>query len=206
MIKIPYLLKELHKHYGVMTGLKFSNMYELLFAVILSAQTTDAQVNKVTNELFSKYNTLKDFANCDLKKLQKDINSIGLFRNKAKNIRSSANKIINEFKGVVPANMNDLLTLPGVGRKTANVVLAYGFGKSEGVAVDTHVKRITKRLGITEHTDPVKIEQDLMKLIPKKEWKHITHMVIEHGRNLCKARNPFCKNCFLNKECPFSKC
>jgi endonuclease-3 len=200
-----YLLKELHSHYDTMIQLKFSNLHELLFAVMMSAQTTDAQVNKVTKNLFKKYKTLEDFANSDIKELQKDISSIGIFRNKAKNIKTSANKIIKEYNSVVPDSMNELLTLPGVGRKTANVVLAYGFGRAEGIAVDTHVKRISKRLRLTEHTDPIKIEQDLMKLIPRKEWSVFTHMIIEHGRALCTARNRNCKDCFLSKTCSSSR-
>jgi endonuclease-3 len=202
---ISYLLKELHSHYSTMTQLRFSSLHELLFSVIMSAQTTDAQVNKVTKNLFKKYKTLEDFANADINELQKDISSIGIFRNKAKNIKASANKIINEFNSVVPGTMNKLLTLPGVGRKTANVVLTYGFGKSEGIAVDTHVKRISKRLGLTEHTNPIKIEQNLMKLLPKKEWSFFTHLIVEHGRALCKAPTPNCKDCFLNQTCPSSR-
>lgn len=204
-MNISYLLKELHDHYGTMTHLKFSNNYELLFAVMMSAQTTDAQVNKVTKDLFKKYKTLEEFATSNIKELQKDISSIGIFRNKAKNIRASANKIIKEFNSEVPSTMNELLTLPGVGRKTANVVLAYGFNKAEGIAVDTHVKRISNRLGLTNHKNPVKIEQDLMKLLPKKEWPVFTHLIIEHGRALCTARNRNCEDCFLNRTCPSSK-
>ncbi len=204
-MKIPYLLKELHSHYDTMTQLRFSSLHELLFSVIMSAQTTDAQVNKLTKKLYEKYKTLEDFANANINELQKDISSIGIFRNKAKNIKASANKIIKEFNSEVPGTMVELLTLPGVGRKTANVVLAYGFGRSEGVAVDTHVKRIANRLGLTKQSNPNKIEQDLMKLLPKKEWAFFTHLLIEHGRALCTARNKNCKDCFLSEDCPGSK-
>lgn len=177
------ILKILKKHYpDAKISLNFSNNFELLIAVMLSANTTDKQVNKVTSYLFKKYKTPKDFANANLKTLEKEIKSIGLFRTKAKNIKGSSIILRNSFNSKVPRTMNELLTLPGVGRKTANVVLSHAFNKSEGIAVDTHVRRLAFELGLTKEKNPVKIEQDLMNLFDKKDWKILTHLFIAHGR------------------------
>lgn len=185
--KILGILKKNYPKAGI--SLNYSNNFELLIAVMLSAQTTDKQVNKVIEKLFPKYRKSKseraeieNFANADIKTLEIDIKSIGLFRTKAKNIKSISQIILNEFNGKVPNTMIDLLTLPGVGRKTANVVLSHAFNKSVGIAVDTHVKRLSLELGLTKEKTPNKIEQDLMQLFDKKDWKILTHLFIAHGR------------------------
>lgn len=181
--KAVRILKIFKKNYpDAKITLSFSNNFELLVAVMLSANTTDAQVNKVMPALFKKYNTIKKFANANSKTLEKDIKSIGLFRIKANNIKEASKIILERFGGKVPNSMDGLLTLPGVGRKTANVVLSHAFGISEGIAVDTHVKRLSLRLRLTKQTSPEKIEKDLMKLFDKKDWKDLTHLLIAHGR------------------------
>ncbi len=184
------ILNILKKNYPkAKISLNYSNNFELLVAVMLSAQTTDKQVNKVTERLFLKYKKgkserkeIENFANGDIKTLQKDIKSIGLFRTKAKNIKRTSRIILNKFSGKIPNNMNDLLTLPGVGRKTANVVLSHAFNKSVGIAVDTHVRRLSFKLELTKEKDQDKIEQDLIRLFDKKDWKLVTHLFITHGR------------------------
>lgn len=183
-------------------ALDHSNAFELLIATILSAQCTDERVNKVTDDLFEKYDGPKDYLEVDEEELQEDIRSTGFFRNKAKNIRGACKKIVNEFDGEVPDNMDDLLSLPGVARKTANVVLGNAFDVKSGVVVDTHVKRLSYRLGLTDEKTPEKIEKDLMELVPKKHWVMFSHWLIYHGRRVCKARNPDCENCLLNDICP----
>ena len=175
---------------------------QLLVATILSAQCTDVQVNVVTKDLFRKYKTAEDYASVDQKELEKDIHSTGFFRNKAKNIRVSAKKIIEDFGGKVPDTMDDLLSLPGVARKTANCVLGNAFGKNDGVVVDTHVQRLAGRLGFSREKTPVKIEQDLMRLIPRRRWTGFSHQLIHHGRSCCTARKPDCPSCRLNTMCP----
>ena len=175
---------------------------QLLVATILSAQCTDVQVNVVTKDLFRKYKTAEDYASVDQKELEKDIHSTGFFRNKAKNIRVSAKKIIEDFGGKVPDTMDDLLSLPGVARKTANCVLGNAFGKNDGVVVDTHVQRLAGRLGFSREKTPVKIEQDLMRLIPRRRWTGFSHQLIHHGRSCCTARKPDCPSCRLNTLCP----
>lgn len=188
--KAAKILEILKKHYpNVQISLSYSNNFELLIAVMLSAQTTDKQVNKVTEKLFPKYKNgkseraeIEKFANEDIKTLEIDIKSIGLFRTKAKNIKRVSQIILDKFNGKIPSNMNDLLTLPGVGRKTANIVLSHAFNKSLGIAVDTHVRRLAFELGLTKQKNPDKIEKDLMKLFDKKDWKIITHLFIAHGR------------------------
>ncbi|MBF0491805.1 MAG: endonuclease III [Deltaproteobacteria bacterium] len=200
--RIQRILKILnHLYLKPVTALQYTHPHELLFSTILSAQCTDKQVNKVTPALFAKYKTVQDFAEADLKDLEKLIRSIGFFRSKALAIQSSARTLMEKFKGKVPQTLEELTQLRGVGRKTANVVLGDVF-KVAGVVVDTHVKRLAYRLGLTENTDPVKIEQDLMKLIPKKNWTAFSHQLILHGRAVCKARRPWCGECELKALCP----
>jgi len=184
------------------TALSYSNVFELLVATILSAQCTDKRVNMVTKELFKKYKKISDYASADIRALEQDIRSTGFYRNKAKNIQGSARMVLSDFNGKVPDTMDALMLLPGVARKTANIVLTHGFGKVEGIAVDTHVKRLSKRLGLTENTDPVKIEQDLMQIIPKADWGLVSDLLILHGRSVCIASKPKCEVCVLNKFCP----
>jgi len=183
--------------------LNYSNPLELLVAVILSAQCTDKKVNEVTKVLFKKYRDVYDYANARLEELEKDIRPTGFYRNKAKNIISMANMLIERFGGEVPATMEDLTQLPGVARKTANVVLGNAFGVVEGIAVDTHVKRLSNRLGLSKNTDPEKIEIDLTDIVPRGEWFKLTYLLIEHGRAVCDAKKPRCDGCVLNDICRF---
>jgi endonuclease-3 len=183
-------------------SLRYKTVHQLLVATILSAQTSDDQVNKITPGLFRKYKSTEAFAGAKISELENDIRSIGLYRNKAKSIKLSAMQILHEFGGEVPGNMDDLVKLSGVGRKTAGVVLGEWFGRAEGIVVDTHVKRLSKRLGLTEQTDPNKIERDLMDIIPKRDRIILTHLLIDHGRAVCMARNPSCDACAINKLCP----
>ena len=173
-----------------------------MISVILSAQCTDEQVNKVTEKLFKKYHSVQDYASASIKEFEQDIRSTGFYRNKAKNIIGSAKMILEKFGGKVPATMEELLELPGVARKTANIVLGNAHGIVVGMAVDTHMKRVNFRLGLTEQTDPEKIEQDLTALLPKEKWFHYTYLIIDHGRAICDAKKPLCKECLLNKLCP----
>ena len=201
--KVIEIIKRLEKIYpDVKTALKFVTPLDLLVATILSAQTTDVNVNKVTEKLFRKYQTALDYANVSIEELQNDIRSINFYKNKATYIKNLAKELLKKFNGKVPDKMEDLLTLPGVGRKTANIVLWNAFGINEGIAVDTHVKRISKLLGLTEHTDPDKIEQDLMKITPREEWGRLTHLLIMLGRQICKAKSPEHKKCPLYDICP----
>ncbi len=183
-------------------ALNFSNPLELLIATILSAQCTDARVNDVTKNLFKKYRTPQDYINTPQEELEKDIYSTGFYRNKAKNIKKLSGILVTNFGGKVPDTMEDLLTLPGVARKTANIVLSAAFGKIEGIAVDTHVKRVSARLGLTKNMDQDKIEKDLMKVVPKSDWALFTLLLIKHGRRICTARKPLCGECVLNTICP----
>ncbi len=197
------IIKILEEDYGhVKCALNFSSPFELLTAAILSAQCTDERVNKVTENLFKRYKSVEDYANADILELENYIKSVGFFRNKGKNIIKSAQMVINKYNGDVPQTMEELLELSGVARKTANVVLVSAFGKSEGIAVDTHVIRITNLLELTEYDDPVKIEKDLMKIVPKKYWMNFSFMIQTLGRRICKARNPVHVFCSLNKICP----
>ncbi len=197
------IIKKLKKEYPVLkSALSFSSPFELLAATILSAQTTDVHVNKVTETLFKKYKSVKEFANADPAALEKDASSVNFYRNKSRNIQNSARIIIEKFNGEVPRTMNDLISLPGVARKTANIVLYNVFGIIEGIAVDTHVIRLSGRLGLTKNEDPVKIEKDLMEIVPKKEWGNITHLLIFHGRKICQAKKPMHKDCVLFDICP----
>jgi endonuclease III len=184
------------------TALDWSNPLELLVATMLSAQTTDVQVNRVTQSLFAKYRTAEDYANAAPDELEEDIRPTGFYRNKTRSLQGMAGALVEEHGGEVPRNMRDLVALPGVGRKTANVVLGNAFGVDEGIVVDTHVRRVSGRLGLTEDQDPAKIERDLMKLVPKEYWTIFSHLLILHGRRTCKARKPDCPNCVLNDICP----
>ena len=183
-------------------SLNYTNPLELLIATQLSAQCTDERVNKVTANLFQKYRSVEDFATVGQEELEQDIRSTGFFRNKAKNIRGTCQRLLLAYGGQVPQTMPDLLTLPGVARKTANVVLGYAFGVVVGIVVDTHVGRLSRRFGWTTHTDAVKIEQDLMRIIPRGDWLDLSHLLIFHGRAICDARRPLCERCALAPLCP----
>jgi len=183
-------------------ALKFANPLELLISTILSAQCTDVRVNMVTKDLFKKYTSAKDWAKADLKQIESDIKSTGFFRNKAVNIKGACTKITEQFGGKIPGTMEELLTLPGVGRKTANVVLGNAFG-IPGIVCDTHVIRLSRRLGLSDNNkDAVKLEFDLAEIVPKKNWMLFSDLLIFHGRNICKARKPDCGNCPIAKYCP----
>lgn len=201
--KVNEIIELLKKNYSdVKIALEYSNPLELLIATILSAQCTDVRVNEVTKKLFKKYRTPLDYIKVPQEELEKDIYSTGFYRNKAKNIKKLCEILVNDFNSRVPETMEELVTLPGVARKTANIVLSGAFGKIEGIAVDTHVKRVAARLGLTNNTDPEKIEKDLMKIIPKMEWDIFALMLIQHGRQVCVAKKPRCEICFLNRVCP----
>ena len=187
------------------TELDWSNPLELLVATILSAQTTDVQVNRVTESLFSKYRTAEDYADSTPDELEEDIRPTGFYRNKARSLRGMASALVEEHGGEVPRTMSELVALPGVGRKTANVVLGNAFGTNEGIVVDTHVRRVSGRLSLTENSDPVKIEQELMRSVPERDWTIFSHLLILHGRRTCKARKPDCPNCILNDICPSAR-
>lgn len=205
--KVREIIRRLKKEYSgkPRTALEFSTPFELLVATILSAQTTDVQVNKVTPGLFRKYRTIGAFAKTAPEVLAQDIRSVNFFNNKAKSIVKAATVIQEQFNGSVPRTMEELVTLPGVARKTANIVLHSAFGTEVGIAVDTHVKRLSFLLGLTKHTDPVKIEQDLMGATPQKEWGNLSHLLIYHGRAVCQARKPLHDQCVLRDLCPAAK-
>jgi len=201
--RVQKILEGLEKTYpNAHCELNYSNPLELLIATILSAQCTDKQVNIVTAELFKKYRSARDYAAAPAPALENDIKRIGLFRNKAKNIQACCRTLLEKHGGKVPATMDELVQLGGVGRKTANVVLGNAFNINEGVVVDTHVTRLSHRLGLTEHEDAVKIERDLMAQLPQEEWIVFSHRMIWHGRRICKARRPLCGSCVLDKICP----
>jgi endonuclease-3 len=183
-------------------ALNHENEFELLIATILSAQCTDERVNIVTADLFRKYRNVQDFVDVPQEDLEQDVRSTGFFRNKAKNIKGAAQRILDEFGGEVPQDMDKLLSLPGVARKTANVVLGNAFGIASGVVVDTHVKRLSLRLGLTTQKTPEKVEKDLQKLVPEKDWVMFSHWLIFHGRQVCKARKPLCDECGFIDICP----
>ena len=187
---------------GATTELRWTNPLELLVATILSAQTTDVRVNLVTPNLFAKYPTAADYAGADPEELEEDIRPTGFFRNKAKSLLGMARALVEDHGGEVPRTMPELVALPGVGRKTANVVLGNAFSIDEGVVVDTHVRRLSNRLGFTTQKDPEKIERDLMETVPKGDWTVFSHLLILHGRNVCKARKPACEDCGVNDLCP----
>ena len=203
-IKIVEILKEYYP--DAKCSLDFCSPFELLVATILSAQCTDERVNKTTPSIFSKYSTPEDFSNINLEELELLIHPCGFYKNKAKNIKACAQKILNDFNGDVPKDANKLLSLPGVGRKTANVVMLEAFGIAQGIAIDTHAKRISNLIGLSNETDPIKIEQTLLKLFPQQYLKDINHLFMWHGRNICIAKNPKCDICPINKYCnKFSK-
>lgn len=187
------------------TVLYYKTPFQIMIATILAAQCTDSRVNKITPNLFKKYKTIKDFAEAKESVLQQEIRSTGFYRNKARNIIANARKIMKDFNGRVPDTMDELISLPGVARKTANIVLSSGFKKAEGIAVDTHVKRLSGRLGLSTHENPDKIERDLMGIVPKKDWLDFNYMFVNHGRNICKARQPLCPDCVINRLCPSAK-
>jgi endonuclease-3 len=200
--RVAEILRILDEMYPAATcALRHNNPWQLLVATILSAQCTDKRVNEVTPGLFAKYPTPQDFAAVRPEVLAQDIRSTGFFNNKAKSIVGAANKIVHQFAGQVPRTMEEMLTIPGAARKTSNVVLGTAYGIASGVVVDTHVQRISHRLDLTKHTDPVKIEQDLKKLLPQDRWIRFSHQIILHGRALCIARNPKCHECQLNPLC-----
>jgi len=200
--RVHDILKRLDERYANVTcALHHSSAWELLVATILSAQCTDVRVNMVTPVIFKKYPTIKHFAALKPEELEPDIKSTGFFRNKSKSVVGAAQKIIKDFNGEVPQTMDELLTIPGVARKTANVVLGTWFKKNDGVVVDTHVHRISRRLELTKNDDPIRIEQDLMKVIPRERWTLFSHQVIHHGRALCVARGPKCAECPLENLC-----
>lgn len=187
---------------GARTELRWEDPLQLLVATILSAQSTDVRVNQITGELFKKYRTAEDYAEADPLLLEEQIRSVGFFRNKSRSIKSMARALVEEHGGEVPRTMEELVRLPGVGRKTANVVLGNAFSVNVGVVVDTHVRRVSRRLGLTEHQDPEKIERDLLKLVPEEERALFSHLLIFHGRRVCESRKPNCSGCVLNNICP----
>jgi len=200
VLRIIELLEK--EHSDAKIALSYKNPLELLVATILSAQCTDRRVNIVTKVLFKKYRKPEDYANADLEELEEDIRSTGFYRNKARNIKKCCRILVEKFNSQVPKTMEELLELPGVARKTANIVLSNVYGVVEGIAVDTHVRRLAGRLGLSQHKNPNKIEGDLMKIVPKTRWKRITDLLIFHGRRICAARKPKCRICVLNKLCP----
>jgi endonuclease-3 len=205
--QVMAILEALRRLYPDATiSLTFSNPWELLVATQLSAQSPDERVNRVTTDLFQKYRSIEDYARVSREELERDIQPLGFYHTKAKHIRAAAQRIITVYKGEVPHTMKDLLTLPGVARKTANVVLGYAFGIVEGIVVDTHVGRLAQRFGWTIHKDPVKIEQDLMRIIPRKDWLPLSPRLIAHGRAICKAHKPLCVQCTLVPLCPSAFC
>ena len=183
-------------------ALRFSNPLELLIATILSAQCTDVKVNQVTGALFKKYRSAKDYAESDLVTLEEEVRPTGFYRNKAKSLQRCGQELLKRFGGGVPKTLEELVTLPGVGRKTANVILGNAFG-IPGIVVDTHVHRVSRRIGLTKNDDPVKIEFDLMKTVPKEEWTHLSNLLVWHGRKTCVARKPLCETCSIRKWCDY---
>jgi endonuclease-3 len=203
--RMPEIIRRLHEAFpDAHCELNFNNAWELLVATILSAQCTDQKVNQVTPALFARYPTPKDLAEADTAEVEKMIYSTGFYRNKAKNIQGAARRVVEAFDGEVPSDINDLLTIPGVARKTANVVLGNSFNIAEGVVVDTHVKRLAERLALSDASTPEKIEIDLMKLTPREEWIDLAHLLIFQGRRVCDAKKPNCAVCVISQLCPSS--
>jgi len=201
--QVEAIIAELRRLYpDAKCSLNFTNPLELLVATQLSAQCTDERVNLVTIDLFKKYRSVEDYAVVSQEELEKDIKSTGFYRNKAKNLRAAAQRLISNYGGEVPRTMEELLTLPGVARKTANVVLGNAYGIIVGFVVDTHIGRLARRFGWTASEDPVKVEQDLMRIIPQQDWLDLSHMLIYHGRAICTARKPACAACTLAMLCP----
>jgi len=200
--RVKKILPILKKTYPeAKTALKFNSTLELLIATVLSAQCTDVRVNIVTQDLFKKYRTAADWADKEISEIEQDIKSTGFYRNKAKNIKAACNRIVQDYSGKVPDNLAEMVKLPGVGRKTANVVLGNAFGKP-AVACDTHVIRLSRRLGLSENKDAVKLEFDLMEIVPRSEWTRFSHLLIFHGRSICKSRRPDCAGCVVAGHCP----
>ena len=196
------IIELMRKRYPDATcSLDFTTPFEMVVAVMLSAQCTDERVNKTTPNIFSKYSTPKDFADIDIKELEDLIHPCGFYKNKAKNIKACAEKIVNDFNGEVPHTMEELVTLPGVGRKSANVVMLEAFGEAKGIAVDTHCKRISNKMGLSKESEPEKIEQDLLKVFSKEDYKDVNHLFLWHGRNTCIARKPKCSECVVKDMC-----
>ena len=198
-IKFVEILKETYP--DATCSLDFTTPFEMVVAVMLSAQCTDERVNKTTPELFARCKSIEDYANIDINELEKIIHPCGFYKNKAKNIKLCAKQVIENYNGIVPNNMNDLLTLAGVGRKSANVILLEVYGIANGIAVDTHAKRISNRIGLSNEKEPTKIEQDLLKIFPKEYLKDINHLFVWHGRNTCMARKPNCDTCTIKQFC-----
>ena len=203
IIKIQKKLESIYP--PIKTSLKYKSIFQLLIATILSAQCTDKIVNKTTKKLFKKYPNVSDLANADIRNVKNIIKSTGYYSLKANRIKNTSKRLKNNYNSKVPDNMEDLLTLDGVGRKTANIVLSVGFNKNVGIAVDTHVIRLSNRLKLTKNTNPEKIEIDLIKILPKELWNKFSILLILHGRNICQAKKPDCSNCILNDLCPYAK-
>ena len=202
--EINNFVETLKKTYPDATcSLDFKTPFQMVVAVCLSAQCTDERVNKVTPTLFKRCKTIQDFADIDISELESLIHSCGFYKNKAKNIKLCAKQILEKYNGIVPQNMEDLMSLAGVGRKSANVILLEAFNIANGIAVDTHAKRISNRIGLSNEKEPEKIEQDLLKIFPKKYLKDINHLFVWHGRKTCDSRNPHCENCAVNKYCKY---
>lgn len=201
IIRIIEILKETYP--DAKCSLDFSTPFELLVAVCLSAQCTDERVNNTTPTIFKKYSTPKDFANANLNELEILVHPCGFYKNKSKNLKAAGQKILDSFNGEVPQSMEELISIPGVGRKSANVIMLEAFNKPQGIAVDTHCKRISNRLKLSLKSEPTKIEQDLLKLIPNKYYKDVNHLFIWHGRNMCTSQNPKCNNCTIKDFCPY---
>jgi len=204
--RIVDIIRILRKEYPeARTSLSFATPLQILVATILAAQATDQRVNMITPGLFKKYPTAADFARAERAELEQEIRSTGFFRNKAKNIMGAAKKIVDDFGGEVPDTMEELITLPGVARKTANIVLSSGYHKAEGIAVDTHVRRLAGRLGLSKEHDPNKIERDLLEIVPRRHWLDFNFMLVNHGRKTCQARKPECPECVVQHLCPSAK-
>lgn len=201
--RIEDIIRILRKAYPkARTALRHNGPFQLLVSTILSAQCTDERVNKITPSLFKKYKTILSFAKAKQSGLEKEIHSAGFYKNKSKNIIGTSKKIVEDFRGRVPDNMEELLTLPGVARKTANIVLSSSFRKAEGIAVDTHVKRLSERIALSSERNPDKIEGDLMSIVPKADWLDFNYLLVNHGRAICIARRPLCPDCVIKHLCP----
>jgi len=201
--RLPEIIRILRKTYPkARIALRHRSAFQLLVSTVLSAQCTDKRINKITPFLFKKYKNVRDFAKAKRVTLEKEIRSTGFYRNKAKNIIAASQRIVKDFKGEVPDTMDELISLSGVARKTANIVLSSAFHKTEGIAVDTHVKRLSGRLGLSKEKDPNKIEKDLMRIVPKKDWLDFNYILVDHGRVVCMARKPLCKECIISHLCP----